>query len=407
MKKTFKVHNFGCRTNKYESQVYTDQLLELGLKQEERDELVDIHVINSCCVTKKAEKECLLKVKDLLKVKTAKVFFTGCATIFFKQNLDRLYIVANKDKETLVNAIFPEFNQNFSVKNFSQTRAFIKVQDGCDGFCTYCIIPLVRGRSRSRKMEEILSEIHGLVEKGFKEVVITGINVGDFFDGKNRLADLIEKVDEIKGLKRVRISSIDPNQIDERLENIILNGSKTSPSMHISLQSGSNDVLKRMNRKYRIEDFYKVVERLKAKKSDFTFTTDVIVGFPGETEEDFEKSLKAIDEIKFAKVHVFPYSRRPDTLAANFTPQISSDVLKKRKERMIEKSEREAFNLRQRFVGKKLKVLLEEKQDSNYIFGHSENFLPVNVINENLLRNDLIEIEVLENTQEGLIGKKI
>jgi threonylcarbamoyladenosine tRNA methylthiotransferase MtaB len=406
MKKTFKIHNFGCRTNKYESQVYTDQLLELGLKQEESDELVDIHIINSCSVTKKAEKECLLKVKELLREERSEVFFTGCATIFLKQTLDRLHVVANKEKETLVNAIFPEFKQAFQVKNFSQTRAFIKVQDGCDGFCSYCIIPLVRGRSRSRKMEDILSEIRGLVEKGFKEVVITGINVGDFLDGENGLADLIEKVDEIKGLERIRVSSIDPNQIDERLENVIINGSKTAPSMHLSLQSGSNDVLKRMNRKYRVEDFYKVVESLKRKKSDFTFTTDVIVGFPGETDADFEKSLKAVEEIKFAKVHVFPYSRRPDTAAANFLSQISPEIIKKRKDLMLESAQKEAFNLREKYVGKRLMVLIEEKQNSNYIFGHSENFLPVQVINGNFSRNDLIEIEVLKNSNEGLIGKK-
>lgn len=403
MKKTFKIHNFGCRTNKYESQAYSDQLEDMGLIAEEDDSLVDIHIVNTCSVTQSAEKEAILKVKDLRK-KSGEIYLTGCASNIFKDDFKELIVIPNSEKEELVKKIFPQSDLSFNVKNFSQTRAFIKIQDGCDNFCSYCIIPLARGRSRSRKIEDILEEIKALVKKGFKEVVITGINVGDFRDGNYSLSDLVQEVDKINGLERIRISSIHPDQVDEKLQKAIIFGSKLCPSMHISLQSGSDEVLKKMNRKYKIQDFLNLAASLK-RKNNFTFTTDIIVGFPEETEEDFEKSLRLVEMMEFAKVHVFPYSKRPNTKAAGLS-QISPSVINERKKRLLQVTEKKAFDLRQKYLGQKVKVLLEEKQDEKYIFGHSDNFLPIKVINENFSKNDLIEVVLFENTNNNLIGKK-
>jgi threonylcarbamoyladenosine tRNA methylthiotransferase MtaB len=403
MKKTFKIHNFGCRTNKYESQAYADQLEDIGLIAEEDDNLVDIHIVNTCSVTQSAEKEAILKVKDLKK-KSGQIYLTGCASNIFKDDFKELIVIPNSEKEELVKKIFPEADLSFNVKSFSQTRAFIKIQDGCDNFCSYCIIPLARGRSRSRKMEDILEEIKGLVKKGFKEVVITGINVGDFRDGIYSLSDLVQEVDKINGLERIRISSIHPDQVDEKLQKAIIFGSKICPSMHVSLQSGSDEVLKKMNRKYKIQDFLNLAASLK-RKNNFTFTTDIIVGFPEETEEDFKKSLSLVEMMEFAKVHVFPYSKRPNTKAASLT-QISPLIINERKKRLLQMAGKKAFDLRQKYLGQKMKVLLEEKHDEKYIFGHSDNFLPIKVVNENFSKNDLIEVVLFENTNNNLIGKK-
>ncbi len=400
--KTFKIHNFGCRTNKYESEVYAGQLHALGLVAEEDESLADIHIINSCYVTKEAEKQAHSKVKELLR-KNKKIYVTGCASGIFKDE-ENLIVIPNNEKEGLVKKIFPLSEEPFEIKNFSQTRAFIKIQDGCNSFCSYCTIPLKRGRSRSRKILDILKEVRALAERGFKEIVLTGINVGDFEDGEKKLPELILEIEKIRGIERIRISSIHPHQVDKRLQDTIIKSEKVCPSMHISLQSGSNDILKKMNRMYKIEEFLDLVAVLK-KKNNFTFTTDIIVGFPEETEEDFLGSVNVVNEVGFAKVHIFPYSKRPYTKAA-FLPEVPPEIISERKKRLSAFAEKKAFELREKYLGKKLMVLLEEKQVGKYIFGHSDNFLPVKVINENFSRNDLLEVELFENCRDCLIGKK-
>ncbi len=217
----------------------------------------------------------------------------------------------------------------------TQTRAFVKIQDGCNSFCSYCIIPYVRGRSKSRTLQEIEKEVRGLVQNGIREVVLTGINIGDFDGqdetGSTRLCHAVELLDQIEGLDRIRISSIDPDEVDDELLNVIQKSSKLCASMHIVLQAGSNWILKRMNRKYTRQMFFQTIDRLKAVSKDFTFTTDIIVGFPGERECDFEETLEVMREVKFAKVHMFPYSKRERTKAASFSDSVSPDTMKERK----------------------------------------------------------------------------
>jgi threonylcarbamoyladenosine tRNA methylthiotransferase MtaB len=249
-------------------------------------------------------------------------------------------------------------------------------------------------------MDEILEEVRGLVKNGYQEVVLTGINVGDY-EGVNgeKLVDLVRAVDQIEGLTRIRISSIDPDEVDDNLMDAVLGGKKTCRSFHIVLQAGSNVILKRMNRKYTKQIFLETIHRLKNAAPDFTFTTDVIVGFPGETEGDFEETLEIMREVKFAKVHMFPYSPRARTRAATYPNQIPPAVMNERKQIVLRESEKLAFELREAYVGKQMKVLIEDEG-----FGHTENFLPV-VCQLPVKRNTIVEVECIKNTPKGLLGK--
>ncbi len=407
--KKFKIVTLGCRTNQYESQGYADQLRAMGYCPANDTEPADVCIVNTCTVTESADSSSRLKIRQLVRENPgAKVAVTGCmaesAPGVITQLGENIQLVPNKQKEQLIEHLFPEAGEwpEFRIEAFDgHTRAFVKVQDGCNSFCTYCIIPYVRGRSRSRPINEVVDEVKGLVANGYKEVVITGINVGDF-DAGGRLVDLVRAVDAVDGLQRLRISSIDPDEVDESLQQAVLEGKTTCPSMHIVLQAGSNVTLKRMNRKYTKQIFLETVERLKQAKPDFTVTTDIIVGFPGETEADFEETLDVVRAVKFAKIHVFPYSVRARTRAALYPNQVPKPVIEERKQRLLRLSEQTAFELRQQFVGRTMDVLLEEGQE-----GHTDNFLKVLVPNTTHQKNDLVRCVLTENTPEGLIGRPL
>ncbi|MCH9614065.1 MAG: Threonylcarbamoyladenosine tRNA methylthiotransferase MtaB [Chlamydiia bacterium] len=400
MKKKYAISVLGCRTNQYEAQAFADQLDSMGYELASEGEKADLCIVNTCTVTESADKRSLSAVKRLKRDNPgARVVVTGCAALSKMEELGQYgEIVPNKDKEKLLEKVFPETEvPEFRIKNFeAHTRAFVKVQDGCNSYCSYCVIPLVRGRSVSRPLDEVLSEVHGLVENGFREVVITGINVGDY--DKPDLATLVRKIDQVKGLERLRISSIDPDEVDDELLDAVVNGRVTCHSMHIVLQSGSNSVLKRMRRKYTKQEFYDTVKRLRAASPDFTFTTDVIVGFPGEDEGDFEETLEVIREVKFAKVHMFPYSVRPKTRAERFEDKVDPDVIEKRRLQVMEVANNVAFELREAYVGRTMPVLIESDNK-----GHTENFLPVKI--EGKVRsNEIVQVKMMQNTMEGLIG---
>ena len=410
--KKFKVVTLGCRTNQYESQGYSDQLKKMGYRAAAKNEEADLCIVNTCTVTEGADRSSRHEIRSLLRENPkAKIAVTGCmaesAPDVLHQLGDRIQVVPNLEKEKLVDRVLPDHENypEFNIETFdAHTRAFVKVQDGCNSFCTYCIIPYVRGRSRSRPIKDVVKEVEGLVANGYREVVITGINVGDFDNG-GTLADLIRAVDNVEGLKRLRISSIDPDEIDEDLADAVLNGKTTCPSMHIVLQAGSNVVLKRMNRKYTKQIFIDTVERMVNKNADFTVTTDIIVGFPGESEVDFEETLDLVKKVQFAKVHMFPYSVRKRTRAALYPNQIPSDILKARKQKLLRLAERCAFDLREKFVGRKMEVLIENETKDGYISGHTPNFLRVWIPQEDFKPNDLIEVELIRNEPDGLIAR--
>jgi threonylcarbamoyladenosine tRNA methylthiotransferase MtaB len=420
--KKFKVVTLGCRTNQYETQAYQDQLLAMGYTQANEDESAELCIVNTCTVTESADSSSRHEIRKLAKQNPgSKLVVTGCFAERQPEAVRQIegvtHVIPNSQKENLLNSVFPEDEvPEFSIKHFdAHTRAFVKVQDGCNSFCTYCIIPYVRGRSRSRTVSDVIKEVESLIANGFKEVVLTGINIGDFDGNKpegetpDRLADLIRAVDQVPGLERLRVSSIDPDEVDENLADAILNGQKTCHSMHIVLQSGSNVILKRMNRKYTRQIFLETIEKLRLASPDFTFTTDIIVGFPGETEADFAETLEIMRQVKFAKVHMFPYSDRPRTRSALMPNKVPPEMIKERKQLLLRTAEEIAFELREGYISRRMTVLTEsvDRARRGQISGHTENFLTVWVQSDAHLPNELVEVELVANTPEGLIGRVI
>ncbi len=419
---TFQIVTLGCRTNQYESQAYRDQLESLGLRQVGKGEHADVCIVNTCTVTEQADKSSRYEVRQLAKHNPGtRLVVTGCSAERQPEALLQISgvtkIVPNRNKEKLVAELFPDLEvPEFAIQQFeAHTRAFVKVQDGCNSYCTYCIIPYVRGRSRSRSLPDIVAEVQQLVSNGYKEIVLTGINIGDF-DGNPaegekpiRLADLVRTIDAVPGVERLRLSSIDPDEVDDDLMDAILSGKNCCHSLHIVLQAGSNVILKRMNRKYTRQIFIDSITRLLAACPDFTFTTDIIVGFPGETEADLQETLAVMKEVQFAKVHMFPYSERPRTRAAILPNKVPADVINERKQRVLRQAEEYAFALRERFVGEQMRVLTESIDPSrpNEIFGHTDNFLPVWIPRYNLEPNQFVVVNLVANTAEGLKGTPI
>lgn len=417
--KKFKIVTLGCRTNQYESQAYQDQLQALGYTAATDGETAEICIVNTCTVTESADSSSRHEIRQLArKHPGSKLVVTGCFAERKPEQVAQIegvtHVVANRDKENLLSKVYPDSElPEFSVKHFeAHTRAFVKVQDGCNSYCTYCIIPYVRGRSRSRTIEDIIREVETLIANGFKEIVLTGINIGDF-DGNcpegqtpDRLVDLVKAVDQIPGLKRLRISSIDPDEIDDELMNAVIHGKNTCKSMHIVLQSGSNVILKRMNRKYTRQIFLETVDRLRHACPDFSFTTDIIVGFPGETDEDFEDTLSVMREVKFAKVHMFPYSERPRTRSALMPNKVSQEVIKARKQEVLRLSEQVAYEMRASYVGREVTILTEseDKNRPEEICGHTDNFMTVWVPNTGFQTNQLLKVMLIANSPDGLIG---
>lgn len=418
MKKKFKVATLGCRTNQYETQGYVAQLRSMGWEAASDQEEADLCVVNTCTVTQSADSSSRHQVRKLAKENpNARIVVTGCAVESHPEDFQAIegvdQVFPNESKETLLQELFPEEQmKEFAIEEFDgHTRAFVKVQDGCNSYCTYCVIPYVRGRSRSRKVDSILKEVEDLVSKGTKEIVLTGINIGDFDGGGEgiSLASLVRQVDAISGVERLRLSSIDPDEVDDELLDAIIEGRSTCPSMHIVLQSGSNVILKKMNRKYTRQMFFDSINRLKNADPDFTFTTDLIVGFPGETQRDFEETLDAIEQVQFAKVHMFPYSDRPRTRAALYKNKIPNETIRYRKHKLLQVAERQAFALREEYIGRTMKILTEspDREDPSLIRGHTENFLPVVLERGDLQSNEIIEVELSENHPDAFLAKQV
>lgn len=418
--KKYKLVTLGCRTNQYETQAYSDQLKEMGYVQVEEGEEADLCIVNTCTVTESADNQSRYEIRQLArKYPGTKLVVTGCAAEAQPEGIKSIpgvtHVISNRKKEDLVAEVFPfEDVPEFRINRFdAHTRAFVKVQDGCNSFCTYCVIPYMRGRSRSRSIAEIVAEVESLIASGYKEAVLTGINIGDFdgniSEGQNphTLADLVRAVDALPGLERLRISSIDPDEITEDLADAVLNGKKTCHSMHIVLQSGSNVILKRMNRKYTRQIFMETIDRLRKADPDFTFTTDVIVGFPGETEADLAETLAVMAEVKFAKVHMFPFSERPRTRAATMPNKVPPEIIKERKQEVLRSAERHSFELHNGYVGRTMQVLLEniDSEGGGSISGHTDNFLQVRIKSDaGLVPNMLVDVELVSNTPAGLYG---
>lgn len=409
--KTYVVSTVGCRTNQYEAEAFKNQLEGLGYSPVEEGRSADLCVIHTCAVTDNAESSSRHAIRSLIaRHPGSRVVVTGCLAKKEEKALRRMKgvtdVIPDEDKESVIKKLFPEATlRPFAIRRFDgHTRAFVKVQDGCNHFCSYCTVPYLRGASRSRPLSSILDEVRELVHSGYQEIVLTGVNIGDFADGSHTLADLICEVDCIPGIRRLRISSINPNEVDERLLNALLSGRSTCPSMHLVLQSGSNAILKSMRRLYTREMYVEKVDQIRALCPEFTFTTDIIVGFPGETEEDFHDTLDIVDRVQFAKVHMFPYSARPHTRAARATGTVPIDTIKARKSFLLQHAEEVAFNLRQSFVGRTMEVLTEGEEEGEFLHGQTRNGLPVLIPKGAFSPNQLVNVILQENTSCGFMA---
>ena len=302
-----------------------------------------------------------------------------------------------------------EFVDFGTTVHMDKTRAIIKVQDGCDRFCSYCIIPYARGRVRSRKIESVVEEVKCLAKNDVKEIVITGIHVASYgkdFKENIGLIDLLEKLNEIEGIQRIRLGSLEPTIITQEFLDRLAKLEKICHHFHLSLQSACNETLQRMNRKYTIEEFKKVVNLLRDTYEDVVITTDIIVGFPGETEEEFETTYKNLKEIKFYKMHIFKYSRRQGTKADKMENQIHPKIQEERSKTLIELSNKNEKEYNNNLLNRKVEVLFEEK-DGNYIKGHTANYIVVKVENDNIRKyhNTIQKVLVTQSDNDVLIGK--
>ncbi len=394
------------------------------------EEFADVYIINTCTVTNMSDRKSRQIIRRAKQINPNSILVaTGCYAQTAKEELEKItdidLIVGNTEKKDIVK-IVEEYRDNKnrervkmsdinkqkefvdfgSVTYTEKTRAVIKVQDGCNNFCSYCIIPYAKGRVRSRKLESVVKEITEIAAKGIKEVVITGIHVASYgidFDNNTRLIDLLEAIQKIDGIERIRLGSLEPNIITEEFVNRLKKVTKMCDHFHLSLQSGCDETLKRMNRKYTAETFEKEVNLLRKTFPDVALTTDVIVGFPGETEEEFNETYKYLSKIRFTKLHVFKYSPRKGTVAAKMKNQIDSTVKEKRSHKLIELSNECEIEFLDRYVGKELKVLFE-KQDGEYIKGHTTNYLVVKA-KETKLENQIKDVKIVSRDNLELIGE--
>ena len=420
----------GCKVNQYETNAMAQEFIEKGYEVVEHTEVADIYVINTCTVTNMSDRksrQMLRRVKELNK--EAIIVACGCYVQVAKEEVEKIeevdLILGNNEKKNIVELVEKFQNEKIEKEKKSEleevedvmhkkefvefgdviytekTRAVIKVQDGCDRFCSYCIIPYARGRVRSRKPENVISEIEKISKKGIKEVVITGIHIASYgkdFKEEYRLIDLLEEINKIDGIERIELGSIEPLLITEEFVRRLKKLEKICHHFHLSLQSGCNETLKRMNRRYSIEEFKNIVELLKKNYEDVNLTTDIIVGFPGETEEEFQKTYEFLKEIKFYKMHIFKYSQRKGTKAAVMSGQIDGNKKEERSRKLIELSDKNEEEYNKKYVGKEVEVLWEEEKEGFYK-GHTKNYILAYLKVDNEIKKEgEEEKKKLENT---------
>ena len=403
----FKIITLGCKVNTYESNVMRDLLLDNGYIE---DDNADIYIINTCTVTNTSDNKSL---KEFRRIKrehpNAITVICGCMVQVKDhiEDIDASIILGNKDKSKIVELI-KEYCakkekivqiedimttpfEHMVLNNFNRTRAFVKIEDGCENYCSYCIIPYARGKVRSKAKEDVLKEIQTLVNNGHHEVVLTGIHTGHYGADLDNytFAMLLKEIVKIKGLERLRISSIEITELDEEVLDVIKNNDIIVSHLHIPLQSGSDTILKLMNRKYDKKYFIDKIEEIRNIRPDISITTDIIVGFPGETEELFKETIDTVNKIKFAKIHVFPFSLRKGTKAEELPNHLDETTKKDRVRRLMAISKNLEIEYMEKFLNKEI-VFIPEVYRDGYLIGHTGNYLLVKVKgNEELLHQDV------------------
>ena len=419
------LHNLGCKVNSYETEAMTQLLKKAGYEIVSFQDQADVYIINTCSVTNMADRKSRQMLHKAKKQNpNAVVVATGCyvqtATEKVAQDLSIDLVVGNNRKKDIVeilNEYYAEKEAGEQVKEeyvidinhtdeyedleistvTEHTRAHLKIQDGCNNFCSYCIIPYARGRIRSRTMESIKAELERLSASGFKEIVLTGINLSCYDDNGKKLIDVIEMADNVNGIERIRLGSLDPEVVTEDFVERLGKVKKICPHFHFSLQSGCDKTLKAMNRHYTSDEYYEKCQLIRKYIDNPAFTTDVIVGFPGETEEDYISSREFVKKVKFAELHVFKYSKRDGTVAAKMPNQIDEKIKTLRSEDLIKTGEELTKEFRQAQIGQDTTVLFEEKillDNKEYWVGHTVDYIKIAVSEKENLEGQIRKVNV-------------
>lgn len=399
--KTVAFITLGCKVNQYETNAMSQKLIEEGYKIVEHTQKADIYIINTCTVTNMPDRKSRQMIRRAKEINPeAIIIAVGCYVQVAKKEIEKIKeidlalgneekvdivkycneIIQKNKKEEIADVMQSRKFAEFGETSYTEkTRAVIKVQDGCDRFCSYCIIPYARGRVRSREPEHIIKEIKQIANEGIKEVVITGIHIASYgkdFKKDYKLIDLLEEINKIDGIERIRLGSIEPLLITEEFVQRLVKLEKICEQFHLSLQSGCDETLKRMNRRYTTQQFEEIVKRLRKAYDNVNLTTDIIVGFPGETEEEFAKTYKFLEKIKFYKMHIFKYSPRKGTRAEQMPQQIEPQLKEERSKKLIELSDKNEKEYNSEYVGKRVEVLWEEQKNEIYK-GHTKNYVLV------------------------------
>ncbi len=431
IKKWYLSLHYGCKVNQYETNAMTQKFKEAGYEIVNiNDDISDICIVNTCTVTNMSDRksrQALRKVKE--KNHNAIIVAVGCYAQVAKEELEKMpeidVVLGNEEKKDVVKyvenfmngtnkvieiediATQKEFKDMGQITYTEKTRAVIKVQDGCNQFCSYCIIPYARGRVRSRNQESIIKEITQIAQKGIKEVVITGIHVASYgrdFGNENGLIELLEKINEVDGISRIRLGSLEPKIITEEFMQRLVKLEKICHHFHLSLQSGCDETLKRMNRKYTVSEVEEIIERLRRYYDDVILTTDIIVGFPGETEEEFNETYEFLKKAKLYKMHVFQYSPRKGTRAAVMPGQIDGNIKENRSKKLIQLSNENEKYYHDKLIGKTVEVLFEDKEVDDgvtYYKGHTQNYILIKYKTDENLENSLKEVKILDDITIG------
>lgn len=420
------IYTLGCKVNTYESEYIMSLFKERGYQISSFDEVCDIYIINTCTVTNQSDSKSRKIIREAIRQNpNACIVAMGCYVESSKDNLlDGVTIyIGNKDKSKVVDLVEEYFQdkkqiiclysdlgtqfEDMEIKTFEgRTRAFVKIQDGCENFCSYCIIPYVRGKCRSKSFHKVIEEITRLVENGYQEVVLTGIHTGNYGrDLDTDFASLLRKIVEIPNLYRLRISSIEITELTEEVLNIIENSPVVADHLHIPLQAGSDIVLKLMNRKYNTNYFLDKVARIRKINPNISISTDVIVGFPGETDDLFLDSYHLCEKIRFSKIHVFPYSIRGGTPASKFPNQIDGLKKKDRAKSLIALSNQLEKEYMSKFLNREIDVLIEQTKNG-YSYGHTSNYLSIKIKGE-YLSESILSVEIMDIDYPYCIAKEV
>lgn len=427
-------YSLGCKVNLYESQSVINQFLDAGFELVNFNDVSDVYIINTCSITHVSDAKSRKIIREAIKRNSnAIIAVMGCYSQLRPQDIKDIngvdVVVGTTNRSKLFEIVMSKINNKNNVlddsfytdvlkakeyeelklnKYNNKTRGFVKVQEGCDNYCSYCTVPYARGHIRSRKIENCVDEITRLTNLGMKEIILSGINTGAYGkDFGKTLSDLLKEIFKIPNLGRIRISSIEESEITKDLLDVIKeNEEHFCMHFHIPLQGACNNTLKRMNRKYNTEEYKKKIDLIRSYFKDVNITTDILAGFSGETEEDFNDSLKFIASIKYGEMHVFPYSRRPLTKAYDFKDVVDEITKRKRVNELLSLNNMLALEYRNQFKNKIVEVLVEKNVNSK-CFGHSSNYLEVEFIDDTAKENDIILVEIIEINYPICKGRRI